>query len=473
MRLIHSVVHKVFILLLVLIPGLCAQEIAQNPQAGAAPAQGPAPSSAVDTQELHILTGRSVIINVQSRLERVLVSNPAVVQTVTTSPTQIVVTAKEPGASSVILWDASGHSRILDVSSDVDVAGLREAVQQAYPSESIQVSADQGRILLSGVAPSKAAFDDVTKIAGIFSKEVVNSMGIAEKAHGRQVLLQVKFAEVDRTKLEQFGINIISTGGAKNIGSVTTQQFAPPTLSSTTGSGGGVATTFAVSDLLNIFLFRPDINLAVTIRDLQQKNVLQVLAEPNLLAMNGEPAKFLAGGEFPFPVVQSGQTFNTVTIIFKQFGVQLNFVAYIESDDVIRLKVAPEVSTLDFSNALTITGFTVPAISTRRAETEIELKNGQSFGIAGMMDHRTIAQLSKVPGIGDIPIIGHLFRSKSLNNTATELLVLVTPTIVDPVARATESAKAPENPLPMLDDNKFDKSVGKKNVAPSTGTKPK
>jgi pilus assembly protein CpaC len=288
------------------------------------------------------------------------------------------------------------------------------------------------------------------------------------------------FAEVDRTKLEQWGINIISTGASNTPGVTSTQQFGPITAGGNNGNLSGVigapirgtATSFNVSDLLNIFLFRPDLNLGATIRDLQQKNVLQILAEPNLLAMNGEPAKFIAGGEFPFPVVQGGtQNGTAITIQFRPFGVQLQFVGFIENDDVIRLKVMPEVSSLDFANALTISGFTVPAISTRKAETQIELKNGQSFGIAGMLDHRTTAQLSRVPGISEIPILGHLFRSKSINNTSTELLVIVTPIIVDPIAQATEKPVAPERPVPMLDEKKFDESVKKKPVtAPDAQT---
>lgn len=475
MRSFHRVVCAASLSAAVLLmPGLQAQEPTDTPQPGQRPgaveAQANAPSPGVDTQEVHILAGRSVIINMQSRLARVLVSNPAVIHTETTSPTQIVIVAKAPGSSSVIIWDVTGHSRILDVYSDVDVAGLRSALQQAYPNESIQVTADQGNIVLTGVVPSKEAFEDIGKIAGSYSKALVNSLIIAER-HGRQILLQVKFAEVDRTKLEQFGINFFSTGAANTIGTVTTQQFSPPTAGAALkgaipGSSTGFTSSFNFGDLLNIFLFRPDINLGATIKDLQQKNVLQLLAEPNLLAMNGQPAKFLAGGEFPYPIVQPGTQFNTVTIVFKPFGVQLNFTATIETDDVIRLKVAPEVSALDFSNAVTVSGSTIPAISTRKAETEIELKNGQSFGIAGMLDHRTTVLLSKLPGIGDIPILGKLFRSKSINNTATELVVLVTPTIVDPVGQAIAPPKLPVNPVPLLNEPTFDENVGTKSKTP-------
>ena len=204
------------------------------------------------------------------------------------------------------------------------------------------------------------------------------------------------------------------------------------------GAGNtGTTSTLQFSDLLNIFLFRPDINLGATIKDLQQKSILEILAEPNLMAVNGQKATFLAGGEFPFPIVQPSQGFTSITIQFKPFGVRLDFTGTISNDNVIRLHVAPEVSTLDFSNGLTISGFNIPAISTRRAETEVELKDGQSFGIAGLMDHRAQVQLAKVPGIADIPVLGQLFRSRSINRSNTELLVLVTPHIVDPVHSQT------------------------------------
>lgn len=454
-------------------PGLKAQ--VSSAGAPEAPASVPAPPAAspdspqapgANSQVLHIVVGRSVIINLQTRLRRVLVSNPQVVESVTTSPTQVVVTAKQAGTSSVILWDETGESRILDVYSDVDVGALRDALDQAFSTESIQVTSDQGRVMLSGVVRNKAVADDIGKLALSYNKEVVSALTISGR-HPKQILLRVKFAEIDRTKLKQFGINIFSTGATNTFGTLSTQQFSPPGLGGAgTGGIGGTAGSLTVSDVLNIFLFRPDLNLGVTIRDLQQKNVLQVLAEPNLLAVDGQPATFHAGGEFPYPVPQAGVGGGgVITIQFKQFGVRLGFTANILSDDVIHLKVAPEVSTLDFANGLTVSGFTIPAISTRAAETEIELKNGQSFGIAGLLDNRTTAIMSKIPGIGDIPILGLLFRSKSVNNSNTELLVVVTPTIVDPVNQVGPGPQVPEPPLPYLGVKEFDQSIKAKKPA--------
>jgi pilus assembly protein CpaC len=269
--------------------------------------------------------------------------------------------------------------------------------------------------------------------------------------------------------LQQFALNLISTGAGNTPGAISTQQFGAPAiqgqLSNTIGqknngnSTAGFNTAFQLSNLLNIFLFRPDLNLGATIQDLESNNVLQILAEPNLLALNGQKANFLAGGEFPFPVVQGGANVGAVTIQFRPFGVKLDFTAFVGQDRVIRMHIAPEVSTLDFTQAVTISGFTVPAISTRRTETEIELKDGQSFGIAGLLDNRATVQLSKIPGIGDIPILGNFFRSRSINRSDSELMVMVTPRIVDPVQLNAPAPLPPADPVKFLDNSRFDHTI--------------
>jgi pilus assembly protein CpaC len=273
-----------------------------------------------------------------------------------------------------------------------------------------------------------------------------------------EILLQVRFAEVDRTALSQFGINILSLPGAKNVGSISTQQFAPPQLINQSGSGGTGGGTgsasFGLSDLMNVFLFRPDINLAVTIKALQEKNLLQILAEPNLLTASGKEASFLAGGEFPYPVPQSsgGSGYATITIQFKEFGIRLSFTPTFTPDGQIHLKVKPEVSSLDYANSLQIQGYTVPGISTRRVESEMDLADGQSFAIAGLMDNRVTEQLEKIPWIGDVPVLGKLFQSKSFQRSKDELLVVVTPTIVKPLNPGLVP-HGPVFPIPFLDSD--------------------
>jgi pilus assembly protein CpaC len=433
----------------------------------------PTPASPSEGETVHVLVGKSVVINVQAPLTRVLSSNPAAVETMATSPTQVVVEGKAAGNSSLILWDASGRSQILDVAVDLDIAGLRNAIQRSYPKEQLEVEADAGRLVLTGTASNAHIVEDLGKMAGAYSAQVVNSIHVP-LAHERQVVLEVKFAEVDRTALFQLGVNYFTPGTGHTTGTLSTGQFGGASISTssatTTTTGSTTSTsvsatppTINITNPLNLFLFRSDINFGVIIQALQSRNVAEILAEPNLMAISGQKATFLAGGEFPFPVVQSSTGAPAITIVFKPFGVKLDFTATVADDNSIRLHVVPEVSALDFSNALTLSGFTVPAISTRRAETEIELKDGQSFGIAGLLDRRATTLLSKVPGIGDIPILGQLFRSRSINKTNTELMVFVTPHIVDPVHAVTPVAAAPKVPVPFLDIDKFDDQLpGKK-----------
>jgi pilus assembly protein CpaC len=385
-----------------------------------------------------------------------LVGNPAVVSTDTTAPNEVVVTATAPGSSSVVLWQENNQSRIIEVFADLDVSLLREAIARNFPNEAIQVEAEEGRVLLSGTASSAAVADQIGKMGAPFSKDLVNSIRLAPPQRQKQVMLKVRFAQVDRSKLTNFGINLFSTGAANTLGSVSTQQFSSPQLVPVEGGKGVYASTIGLSDLLNIFLFRGDIDLGLTIKDLQQKNVLQILAEPNLLAASGEPARFLAGGELPYPVVSGALGVQTVTVQFKPFGVKLEFTGTIESDATIRLKVFPEVSSLDYTNSITVSGFVLPAIATRHAETVVELRDGQSFGIAGLLDQRATAQFAKVPGIGDIPVLGQLFRSRSVNMLNSELVVIVTPTIVDPVAQPAAAPELPRMPIAPLDPQRFD-----------------
>ncbi len=438
-------------------------------QTPATPAPAPAPQQGGQGPEnIHIVVGHSLLIRTPSRVKRILTGNPAVIESVVTSPAELVITAKSPGSSSLMLWDEAGRTRSLDVYADLDVSSLRNSLDESFPSMSVDVQSEADKVVLVGTVPSKDVADQMLKMAVNFSKEVVDGLRVTPPPppSRKQVMLKVRFAEADRTKMTQWGFNLFSTGAANTIGTVSTQQFGP--LAVQTGSSGttnptGTPQQFSISNLLNIFVFRPDINLGATIAALQEKDILQILSEPNLMAMSGQPAHFLAGGEFPYPVVQGGTagTVPAITIQFRPYGVKLEFVGTIEDNNTIRLKVAPEVSTLDYSNAVTISGFVLPAISTRRAETEVELKDGQSFGIAGLLDKRATIELSKVPGIGDIPILGELFKSRNVNFTNTELLVLVTPTIVDPVEGQPATSAEPQVTMPAqpMDSNSFDKGL--------------
>jgi len=282
----------------------------------------------------------------------------------------------------------------------------------------------------------------------------VNSL-VVDPRHLPQVQLQVRIAEVDRSKLTEFGINLFSLG--KNSGAITTGQFSPPSYNSQNGSNSAV-----ISDFLNLFYFNFAHGLGATIRDMQNKGVLQILAEPNLTTIHGKTARFLAGGQFPYPIVQPGGAGSvpTVTVQFQPYGVKLEFTPFVNSDGTIRLKVAPEVSALDYTNQVVIAGYALPALSTRRAETEVELKDGESFGISGILDNRTTDNLSKIPGIADIPVLGQLFRSKNLNRSTMELVVMVTPRIIDNLNHDdTTSSATPAMPVPFLEQQKFDRNL--------------
>ena len=316
-------------------------------------------------------------------------------------------------------------------------------------------------VILTGKISSPAIADKILEVVKGAAPKVTSMMEIPPALTG-EILLQVRFAEVDRTALTQLGFNILSTGVGKTIGSFTTQQFggvSSPTITDTfpvRGPQGNPSETFSstqtLTSALNIFLFNPNIHLGTAIQALQSKNLFQVLAEPNVMTESGKEASFLAGGEFPYPTVQSsaGGGGNAITIQFKEFGIRLSFTPVLTADGMIHLKVKPEVSTLDFSNGLVINGFSLPALSTRRVESEMSLADGQTFAIAGLVDNRVTELMNKIPGIGDIPILGKLFQSKSFNKSKNELLVIVTPHVVRPLA-PDQIPHGPNFPQPFLD----------------------
>ncbi len=411
-------------------------------------------SNSEDTHTLHLIVGRSLFLEFPERLRRVYVSNPAVLDAMAASPYEVVITAKSAGASSLVLWN-NDSQQMYTVLCDVDVAGLRESLANALPGDHVEVEAQQGRVHLSGVVDSDAAAEEAGKLASVYSKDIINSL-VIDPRHLPQVQLQVRIAEIDRSKLTAFGINLLGLNG-NNMGQGTTEQFSPFTFQNN-GNGPQALT----SDFLNLFYFNLKNGVGATIKDLQTKGILQILAEPNLTALHGKTARFLAGGMFPYPVVQPGGAGSvpTVTVSFQPYGVKLEFTPYVNSDGTIRLKVAPEVSALDYTNEVVIAGYALPALSTRKAETEVELQDGETFGISGILDNRITDTLSKMPGIGDIPILGQLFRSKNLNHSTMELVVIVTPKIIDPLnGPGLPPPTTPAMPVPFLQPQMFDQSL--------------
>jgi pilus assembly protein CpaC len=416
----------------------------------------PAQSGQDSPTNLLLTVGKSVVIDNALPLERVSVGFGDIAEGTAISPHQLLLNAKTPGVTSLIIWQEGGTRRFFDITvvasnslADRRIDGIKRELERELPGQSVNLSFENETVFLRGTVKDVASADRAVSIAATLGK-TVNLLYVDVPPPEAQILLRVKFASVDRSTRTQLGLNILSTGAANTVGSATTQQFSAPGFSPLQSNS---ALTTTVSDALNLFFFRSDLNLGATIEALQVKGLLQILAEPNVLAQNGKPASFLAGGEFPFPTVSSG-TGGTpmVTIQFREFGVRLNFIATITPRGTIHLEVAPEVSALDFTNGLSVSGFIVPALTTRKLNTQVELNEGQSFAIGGLLDNRTTDTLEKIPFIGDIPLLGKLFQSKSVSKQNTELIVIVTPELVRPIP-AGQPVFELKYPTPFLKPN--------------------
>lgn len=398
---------------------------------------------------LTLLVGRSVVIDSPVEIRRVSVASSEVAEAVAVSPRELLINAKAPGDTSLILWENGGRRVAYDISVRQNTARIdaaREQIRREMPDQDITLEVEGEVVFLRGTATDLVQAERAIAIATTLGK-VVNLLRVTVPPVEAQVLLKVRFANVDRAATRDLGVNLFSTGALNTVGSISTGQFPPPKVESTGG-----AASFSVADALNIFLFRRDIDLGATIRALQTQRLLEILAEPNVLAINGKPASFVSGGEFPFPTLQGGGAgLGAVTIMFREFGVRINFLPNVTPRGTIRLQVTPEVSSLDFANGLVFQGFNIPALATRRVQTEVELESGQSFAIAGLLDNRTIESFSKVPGLGDIPLIGKIFQSQAISKNNSELLVLITPELVRPIP-AGQPMPEVRFPEPFLED---------------------
>ncbi len=421
---------KIVALIVYIIVILVAAPQAQQPvsfsgSSGAITTPGPA-AIPPDATQVDLLVGRSTLVNVGSTIQRVSLTVPDVADALVTGTQQLLIHGKTPGVISLFVWDRSGGIKTYAVNVRRDLTQLIEQVQNLFPGEPITVTGSGKDVVLSGTVSTKYVVDKAAEVAGGFvekKENVVNLLKQQEGVASNQVMLRVRFAEVSRSALQELGASFVATGYKSQwYGRTGTEQFPEPEWDN--------QGRLVFSDFLNLFVLNTRQGLGGVIRALQSKGLFQSLAEPNLIALNGKEASFLAGGEYPYPVVQPGGTTNAVTIMFKEFGVRLTFTPTVLANDLINLKVKPEVSSLDFSNAITLEGFRVPALSTRRTETEVELQNGQTFAIAGLMNNTMNNTLQKVPGIGDIPILGYLFRSRAYQKNQTELVVMITPTIV-------------------------------------------
>lgn len=419
-------------------------------------------------EPIHIVIGHSSFINTKHPLTRVYVTNPAIIYAYTATPNQVLITSKKPGLSSLIVWDDTGESQSYLFSSDIDIDSLRQSLKQAMPNEDIHAQVDEGRVMLSGMVSTTRDSDMAAKLASLYSTDVSNAI-IVNSSEIKQVKLKVRIVEVDRSKLDAFGFNFFSAGG-NNLAQTTTGQFTSSLTASISGSSSSTSSgssssvgnkTVSITNPLNFLLYSSKLNVGAMLQDMESKQILQILAEPTISTLSGHQANFLSGGEFPFPVVQGiAGGLTSISIEFRPYGVKLAFTPVVNIDGTIDLKVAPEVSALDYTNAVTISGYTIPALSTRRAETQVVLKSGQSFAISGLLDRRTTDSLGRTPGIANVPILGELFKSKSINHSTTELIVIVTPSIVDPMSESSV-IDIPKTAVPILDPQTFDATLPK------------
>lgn len=422
-----------------------AQEHIGKETEPAAPAVQTIPQTA--PQPLDLTVGKSMLLDSIHPMERVSVGLGGFAEVTAVSPSEVLLSGKAPGETSLIIWQDDGSKLYYDVAvrpsrflanNRIELADRQ--LQEELPGQNVNLTMQDDTLFLRGQVKDVTSAERAYTIASTLGK-AVNLLYVDVPPAEQQILLKVKFASVDRSISSQLGVNLFSTGAANTMGSVGTEQFNPPTF---TNPAGASPVTASLSDALNLFLFRPDLNLGATIKLLESRGLLEVLAEPNVLAQNGKQASFVAGGEFPYPVVQgsTGGGSAAVTIQFREFGVRLSFVPTITPRGSISLRVAPEVSALDFTHGLTVNGFSVPAITLRKLDTAVELNEGQSFAIGGLLDNRVTDTVDKVPFLGDLPILGKFFQSKSHEKENTELIVIVTPEIVRPIPQGA--------PLPQL-----------------------
>jgi len=437
------------------LPFLAGDPCRLHAQAASSPAPTPASTLQDSTNDLSVGVGKTVLVDTAEPIARVSMGLGDVALASAVSPTEIMVNGKTPGETSLIIWDVKGGRQFFNVSVfanraqvDEGLDAVRRELHSEMPNQPIRVSVDNGTIFLRGTVDDLDTSDRAVKIASTAGK-VINLLDVRVPKSDPQILLKVRFASVDRTRERQLGINLFSSGFGNVLGSVSTGQFSPPTV--LPGAAGAASTV--VSNDLNIFGFLPGLNVGGTLQALETDGVVELLAEPNLLATNGKEASFLAGGEFPYPVVQGTSSGSAaVTIEFKQYGIRLNFIPTITPRGTIRLQVAPEVSALDYSNEVQVSGFTVPGLTDRTVNTEVELSDGQSFVIGGLLDNGVTQTFEKIPFLGDIPILGKFFQSIQRTKNNTELIVIVTPEIVAPLP---VGAPTPElkYPIPYLASN--------------------
>lgn len=378
---------------------------------------------------LEVPVDKSEIVTSDRPIAKALIGSAEIADVLPVSNRSIYVLGKKVGTTSLTLYDQAGRViAVMDVSVGPDVEGVRSQLAQLIPGQPIDVRLSNGYVVMTGTVSDPGAADRAAQIAKTFAGDkVVNMISVGSS---QQVMLEVRFAEVDRQTGEQIGVSGfgLSRGGSFQgaIGDGAALDNTGLKLGAISDSFGILSKTFSLGN----------VDITATFNALERKGLAKILAEPTLVALSGERASFLAGGEFPIPVVQSGSnggTSNAITVEYKPFGVSLAFTPTVLSDKVVSMVIEPEVSSIDPTASITINGLVVPGLQTRRANTTVQLRDGESFVIAGLLRRDFQTTVKQLPILGSIPIIGSLFRSTGFKKGDTELMIVVTPRLVQPI----------------------------------------
>ncbi|HTS76837.1 MAG TPA: pilus assembly protein N-terminal domain-containing protein [Bryobacteraceae bacterium] len=387
-------------------------------------------------EDLRLTVGKTVVIDYPTDVKQILTSDPGVVDYSAVTTREIVLNGKGMGSATMVVWAKDGQRTFYNVNVEMNLDPLRKLLKDTFPREDIEPHSSRDTIALNGHVSSKAVGDQAIQIAGTYGKTVINNLQVAAPNVEKQILLRVRFAQLDRNKEQQFGVNLFGLPGQTLVGS-STGQFSNMSLNGQAGPAQGGQTIsqqpLTLSQALTIFAFNPKLNLGAFIKALEAESVLQILAEPNLVTTNGKEASFLSGGQFPVPVLQGGANAGAVTVQFKEFGILLRFLPILTEHGTIKMHLFQEVSTLDTADGVVLNGFSIPALATRKAETDIELAEGQSFVVAGLVNNQEQDTFNKIPVLGSLPIFGALFKSKDEQKQRTDLLLVVTPEITQPL----------------------------------------
>ena len=388
-------------------------------------------------QVISISRGSTAVISRPDSIMRISIADPDVADAVPIPPGQVLINAISVGTTSLVIWGSDGAARMFTIDVTADVASLRRQLEELFPDAGLEVNTTGQTVILSGEVRDPSIVRKALEVAATLEVPIVNNV---QAPAPEQVLLHVEFAEVSRSVLKELGGELV-------------RILNPATLDHAFDREDTHEIEAISEGVVTLMIEGAGSRLDAIIGLLKNSGEFKSLAQPNLVTVEGQEATFLAGGEFPFPTIQGGQS-NAVTITWKEYGIRRSFTPDITNSGNVRLKVAPEVSSLDFANGLTFSGFQIPSILARRVETDVELRSGQTLAIGGLLDNSMLTDLDKIPLLGDLPLLGFLFRSENIRQNRSELLVLVTPYILDPTA-----LPAPELPTGNADGWEWDAHI--------------